>query len=554
MANWANPTLTSSYTNFVTEVKDRDTDVAVWFEGITPTNTPTNAKRLNTSTGRFEKWNGTAWVDAVATFTFPALSVAGAATVTGALTINGGIANNPTLTAGTANGVAYLDGSKVLTTGSALTFNGTTLATTGTISADGELQNSGGRLAMYRAAGASYIDWASGQSLIWRTVTSMGGAGAATQMALTSTGLGIGTSSPTRRVTVGGTANALMDFNATSYRRYSIGSDANGFIVFDDTAGAYRLTVDASGNLGLAVTPSAWGSEHAAFQLGFSGAIQSYKAGTTAEYLSVISNAYNDNANWRYIRDGAATRYELFEGAHRWFSSASGTAGNAISFTQAMTLDTSGRLGIGTSSPSAQLHVNGTGAIFSYLGYNYAAASQVVSSADAIFGGGVIADTPNATQVKKTVADDGHFIRIQISDGIAFHTGLSGAAGATFSRTANERMRLDASGNLIANSSVTGHWQVPRGTTAQRTGSPASGMIRFNTTLSRYEGHNGTGWASIGGGATGGGSDDVFYENGQTVTTNYTITTNKNAMSAGPVTIASGITVTVPSGSTWVVV
>lgn len=115
-------------------------------------------------------------------------------------------------------------------------------------------------------------------------------------------------------------------------------------------------------------------------------------------------------------------------------------------------------------------------------------------------------------------------------------------------------MRLDASGNLIANSSVTGHWQVPRGTTAQRTGSPASGMIRFNTTLSRYEGHNGTGWASIGGGATGGGSDDVFYENGQTVTTNYTITTNKNAMSAGPVTIASGITVTVPSGSTWVVV
>ena len=350
MANWANPTLTSSYTNFVTEVKDRDTDVAVWFEGITPTNTPTNAKRLNTSTGRFEKWNGTAWVDAVATFTFPALSVAGAATVTGALTINGGIANNPTLTAGTANGVAYLDGSKVLTTGSALTFNGTTLATTGTISADGELQNSGGRLAMYRAAGASYIDWASGQSLIWRTVTSMGGAGAATQMALTSTGLGIGTSSPTRRVTVGGTANALMDFNATSYRRYSIGSDANGFIVFDDTAGAYRLTEDASGNLGLAVTPSAWGSEHAAFQLGFSGAIQSYKAGTTAEYLSVISNAYNDNANWRYIRDGAATRYELFEGAHRWFSSASGTAGNAITFTQAMTLDSSGNLQVGTTS------------------------------------------------------------------------------------------------------------------------------------------------------------------------------------------------------------
>ena len=55
-------------------------------------------------------------------------------------------------------------------------------------------------------------------------------------------------------------------------------------------------------------------------------------------------------------------------------------------------------------------------------------------------------------------------------------------------------------------------------------------------------------------GATGGGSDQVFYENEQTVTTNYTISTNKSAMSAGPITINSGITVTVPTGSRWVVV
>jgi hypothetical protein len=55
-------------------------------------------------------------------------------------------------------------------------------------------------------------------------------------------------------------------------------------------------------------------------------------------------------------------------------------------------------------------------------------------------------------------------------------------------------------------------------------------------------------WASVG--AIG----DIFYENGQTVTSNYTITTGKNAMSAGPITIDSGVTVTVPTGSTWVVV
>jgi hypothetical protein len=60
--------------------------------------------------------------------------------------------------------------------------------------------------------------------------------------------------------------------------------------------------------------------------------------------------------------------------------------------------------------------------------------------------------------------------------------------------------------------------------------------------------------ASGGGGATGGGTDQVFYENDQTITTDYTITTNKNAMTAGAITINSGVTVTVPSGSTWTIV
>lgn len=55
-------------------------------------------------------------------------------------------------------------------------------------------------------------------------------------------------------------------------------------------------------------------------------------------------------------------------------------------------------------------------------------------------------------------------------------------------------------------------------------------------------------------GATGGTGNQAFYENDQTITANYTITTNKNAMTAGPVTINSGITVTVPSGSSWTIV
>lgn len=118
--------------------------------------------------------------------------------------------------------------------------------------------------------------------------------------------------------------------------------------------------------------------------------------------------------------------------------------------------------------------------------------------------------------------------------------GLASLAGATFT------------GDVILG--TTSALELPDGTTGQRPGSPVNGMVRYNTTLSTFEGYKAGAWGAIGGGATGGGSDDVFYENGQTVTSNYTLTTSKNAMTAGPVTINSGITVTVPSGQSWVIV
>tara|TARA_Y100000361_G_scaffold11037_1_gene8834 strand:- start:137 stop:1684 length:1548 start_codon:yes stop_codon:yes gene_type:complete len=74
---------------------------------------------------------------------------------------------------------------------------------------------------------------------------------------------------------------------------------------------------------------------------------------------------------------------------------------------------------------------------------------------------------------------------------------------------------------------------------------------RFPSTLPAVDGSNLTG---ISAGATGGGSDEVFYENDQAVTTNYTITNGKNAMAAGPITINSGVTVTVGSGETLTIV
>ena len=78
-------------------------------------------------------------------------------------------------------------------------------------------------------------------------------------------------------------------------------------------------------------------------------------------------------------------------------------------------------------------------------------------------------------------------------------------------------------------------------------------MLRYNTTESRFEGYDGTTWATVGGGATGAGGDEVFVENALTVNNNYTLSTDKNAMSVGPITIGSGVTVTIPSGQRWVI-
>jgi len=112
----------------------------------------------------------------------------------------------------------------------------------------------------------------------------------------------------------------------------------------------------------------------------------------------------------------------------------------------------------------------------------------------------------------------------------------------------------DGLAGKVAQTGATGSAVIPAGTTAQRDGSPVFGYTRANSSLTRMEWWNGSGWAAMGGGAVGGGPDAIFFENDITVTTDYTITTGKNAMSAGPITIDTGITVTVPSGSTWTVV
>jgi len=97
----------------------------------------------------------------------------------------------------------------------------------------------------------------------------------------------------------------------------------------------------------------------------------------------------------------------------------------------------------------------------------------------------------------------------------------------------------------------TGSLELPTGTTGQRPGSPQAGMFRYNSTTGEFEGYT-SDWGSIGGGG-GASAGGAIYENTDDITANYTITAGTNGMSVGPMTIASGVTVTIPSGQRWVI-
>ena len=103
----------------------------------------------------------------------------------------------------------------------------------------------------------------------------------------------------------------------------------------------------------------------------------------------------------------------------------------------------------------------------------------------------------------------------------------------------------------------TGFLRLPTGTTALRpsAGISTQGMMRYNTTLSKFEGYTypAETWGTLGGGAGGGGADEIFVENSMTVTTDYELSSGKSASSVGPITINSGVTITIPSGQNWVI-
>jgi hypothetical protein len=119
--------------------------------------------------------------------------------------------------------------------------------------------------------------------------------------------------------------------------------------------GSEKMRLTNGGNLGLGVTPSAW-SGFTAMQVQTLG----IWSAANDNYANFSSNSYFDGSNNRYISTQAATLYQQYRGNHYWFQASSGTAGNAISFTQAMTLNASGNLSIGNTNDTYKLDVSGT--------------------------------------------------------------------------------------------------------------------------------------------------------------------------------------------------
>ena len=355
-----------------------------------------------------------------------------------------------TLSGGTANGVAYLNASKVLTTGSALTFDGTNIfsVTSSTYAVaklfGGTGAGNGAYFALYaQGANAAYIGTDSG-------VTGGGTSNDLTlypastnnirfyhsgseQMRLTSTGLGIGTSSPSGKLhTVQsngvnyfespGISSIALQFVTNGTNRYRIGIPS-GSTDLQFLAGGTTETMrlDSSGNLGLGVTPSAF-SGGKAIEIGAAGnAFNGYEASN----ILISSGAYY-NGGWKYANSlYGASLYQQYRGTHNWQIAASGTAGFPITFTQAMTLDASGNLGLGETNPAAY-----GGFVSKYAGIGLHANS-----------------TSGAAGLNLYENGTGRF---------SLRT-LNGSAGLSFYDTFNgaERARIDSSGNLLVGTTST---------------------------------------------------------------------------------------------------
>jgi hypothetical protein len=306
-----------------------------------------------------------------------------------------------TLSGGTANGVTYLNGSKVLTSGSALQFDGSrffvgTTAVTTSSSQSGEVYSTGSAGFMFtNTTAANYAlsvknEGTSGTRNLINFYEGTGGGSAranisldgsanfaitastslvfspssAEGMRLTSTGLGIGTSSPAQKLSVVSSAGTPASFTSTGTNVFLAlaNSGATTYIGNDSTSGSFiiqtpassfstKLTVDNAGNLGLGVTPSAWsGTYYKVLEGGDANSQSALGFRQDVNGIDLFTNTVLDSGGNKYKFTGAAADFRIEANVFSWNQAASGTAGNAITFTQAATLTAGGNYLVGDTS------------------------------------------------------------------------------------------------------------------------------------------------------------------------------------------------------------
>ena len=409
-----------------------------------------------------------------------------------------------TLSGGTANSIPYLNGSKVLTTGSALTFDGTLLSLTGNQKVTGYMELRSANRIYFDDSGntnsASIYNGGAGANLTF------GDSGSGQWMTLTSTGLGIGTSSPASKLDVsaigagiqlkqsatGSATYYVMDTTVeTGGKRWRFGySGAAGFSAFslyNQTDNITSWVADASGNLGLGVTPSAWltSSSTKAMQIGNLTLQDQASGGVLYSYLG--SNYYQgSDTNFKYTTANYATQYEQSAGKHIWKYAASGSIGGNITFTQAMTLDASGNLGVGATSTSYRMEV------VAPSGDNITALFRSGDATAANNAGGGFRSISSATAASRIAqlwldADGANF-----SGGDYFYIQKNGNSGTadivqysnaamTFATNATERARITSGGYFKA--SNTGTYQSSTSTYHELRNDANANTVRISNTI-----------------------------------------------------------------------
>jgi len=217
-------------------------------------------------------------------------------------------------------------------------------------------------------------------------------------------------------------------------------------------------------------------------------------------------------------------------------ASASTASGHATTATTKASEAASSATGAASSATTATTKASESASSATAAAASAAAAAASADNFDDVYLGGKSSDP--------TVDNDGDALT---AGDMYFNTGTDRMK--VYTGSAWENVAVDSS-TVVTKTSATGSGVLPAGTTAQRDGSPSAGFMRFNTTDTSAEIYDGSAWSPVGGGNT---TDKGLYEHAHTIAANYSITSGNNAMTAGPITINSGVSVTVPTGSTWVI-